>query len=443
MRILLCYFAISALLLQLGAVAALGAEDQGQVARWSFDRHTDDALVNEDVSPQAEMQGFAEFTKGVKGDCLVLDGVTTVVDGVKQPAVNLGNEFTLTAWVALGCYPLNKAPVVELGASDSPKLELAIDAKGRAVVGLQTADGWMELKSKTALALRQWHRLAAVLGADQVLRLYVDGQPIANQKISAASSAVSLVTPLIGRSRIKQKPEGTIRPEGTGEVYDYLDGALDEITLLDRPLTDQEIADAYQSASPLPESPLPPRVLPSGPAGPGPFGAFYTHLKFYPQWDRPWRVGAQADVVVRFEDLPGRFIFWRGTSYIPHWVTENGIWFNNEFTETWEGVQGCGEPMSDKQCRFSHVRVLESNAARAVVHWRYALVDVFYKHARVDPDSGWGDWTDEIYTIYPDGTSVREVTLHSTAPNSRMSGKKALWSWGRGLVRNSRWSPTR
>ncbi len=131
--------------------------------------------------------------------------------------------------------------------------------------------------------------------------------------------------------------------------------------------------------------PLAPRVLPTGPPGPGPFGAFYTRLKFYPQWDATWRVSDLADVVVRFDSLPIRFVFWRGTSYVPHWVTENGIWYNNEFNETWTGVKGCGEPMSDKQCRYSHVRVIESTDARAVVHWRYALADVFYTIARTDP----------------------------------------------------------
>jgi hypothetical protein len=63
------------------------------------------------------------------------------------------------------------------------------------------------------------------------------------------------------------------------------------------------------------------------------------------------------------------------------------------------------------------MRVVESSEARAVVHWRYALVDVFYQHARVDPQIGWGDWADELYTIYHDDTSVRDVTLHSTAPD--------------------------
>jgi hypothetical protein len=66
-------------------------------------------------------------------------------------------------------------------------------------------------------------------------------------------------------------------------------------------------------------------------------------------------------VVVRFDRAPYWFTFWRGTSYIPHWVTENGIWYDNEFTETFPpGMVGSAEPMSDKQCRLlagAHSRV--------------------------------------------------------------------------------------
>jgi hypothetical protein len=72
--------------------------------------------------------------------------------------------------------------------------------------------------------------------------------------------------------------------------------------------------------------------------------------------------------------------------------------------------------MSDKHCAYSHVRIIETNAARCVIHWRYALVDVMGVRPRKDPVTGWTDFTDEIHTIYPDGTGTRKVTLHSTQP---------------------------
>jgi len=42
------------------------------------------------------------------------------------------------------------------------------------------------------------------------------------------------------------------------------------------------------------------------------------------------------------------------------------------------------------------------------------LNDVNYRIAWPDEQSGWGDWSDEYYTIYPDGYGVRKVILHTS-----------------------------
>jgi len=69
--------------------------------------------------------------------------------------------------------------------------------------------------------------------------------------------------------------------------------------------------------------------------------------------------------------------------------------------------------MSDYQARHSHVRIIENSDARVVIHWRYASVDVLYKHPNVCRNPGdWGVWTDEYLTIYPDGVGVRAVDVH-------------------------------
>jgi hypothetical protein len=136
---------------------------------------------------------------------------------------------------------------------------------------------------------------------------------------------------------------------------------------------------------------------------------------------RDGRIGNNADVVVNFPGTDFKFVFWRGTSYIPCWVTDTGVWYTNEFVERRgfhsPNTEGCVEPMSDKQCRYSHVRIIESNDARVVVHWRYAPVDVSYEHPFTDPVNKWFDWVDEVYTIYPSGVGVREVTVQTNRPD--------------------------
>lgn len=163
-----------------------------------------------------------------------------------------------------------------------------------------------------------------------------------------------------------------------------------------------------------------PHKLPSGADGPARFGAVYAKLKYTLEWDKRWRVSEDADVVVQFDGGPYKFVFWRGCSYIPCWVTEHtGPWFTNEFFER-RGWLGGGdsmmEPMSDKQCRYSHVRVVENNDARVVVHWRYTPCDLNYNQGYIDKETGWGDWADEYWTIYPDGIAMRRATLFSSGP---------------------------
>jgi len=164
------------------------------------------------------------------------------------------------------------------------------------------------------------------------------------------------------------------------------------------------------------------KSLPAIPKGNNGFHAYSTRLNYTKEWEKPWRVGKFADVVVTFPNCEAGFIFWRGAGYIPNWVTENGIWYNNQFVERISSgikeTKGCVEPMSDKQCRYSQVRIIEDNEARKVIHWRYAPVDVQYHHPYVDPENGWYDWVDEYYVIYPDATSVREATLYSTEVNA-------------------------
>jgi hypothetical protein len=378
---------------------------------------------------------------GVRGQALLLDGQTSriIQPAAQVPAIT--RAFTVQAWVALGAYPLNAAPLVDLLEPAQGGFLVGVDIHGHPTGSVHTDQGVQSLAAPDALPLHQWHQVAAVLTPGGDLQLWVDGRKVAEQRLAGHFvPAPPTLDLLIGRARTKAKPAGAIRLEANAEIFATLDGALDELKVHDRALDARELAAEFAAVQPPAATPVPLRVLPTGPAGA--FGAFYTKLKFYPAWDAAWRVGDNPDVVVRFGDLPVRFVFWRGTSFIPHWVTENGIWYNNEFCETWGSVKGCGEPMSDKQTRYSHVRVLESNPARCVVHWRYALTDVFYDIARQDPATGWGDWADEVYTIYPDGTAVRDITLHSSEPAAPHEWHESIVVMGQGFSPQNSIEPT-
>ena len=374
---------------------------------------------------------YVKIVPGVSGNAIQLDGYTSYILREGQDAPDVSGAFSVEGWVALGAYPTHWCPIVDHSRVSDKGYLLGIDALGHAGFKICTAGKWHEVQSEKRIPLRKWTHLAGVYEPDIGITLYLDGKRIASAEVGGEFVPAYDSALLIGRHSIKRKPYGTLRPHATAAVYTFYDGLLDELKIYNRALSSDEIADSVRKSRPSRKPPLSERRLPSGPPGPGRFGAIYTTLKYYDAWDAPWRVGDHADVVVRFDESPCRFVFWRGTSYIPHWVTENGIWYDNEFNETWS-EKGCHEPMSDKRCQHSHVRVIESNDARVVVHWRYALVDNWYNMAKVDELTGWGDWTDEVYTIYPDMVAVRKVTLHSSQPASPHEWHEAIIVMGPG-----------
>ncbi|WP_165248967.1 hypothetical protein [Paludisphaera soli] len=132
-------------------------------------------------------------------------------------------------------------------------------------------------------------------------------------------------------------------------------------------------------------------------------GAF-TSLDYAKGWDP-----ALKDVVVAFPN-GARFVFWRGSSYIPFWAGR----FNSGACYEWAEVMtrqpeavDCVEPLMDKELRYGRVEILESTPARVRVRWTYQSTDLNYKV--------WGDQAVEEYTFYPDGFGTRVVDLKTDA----------------------------
>ncbi len=116
---------------------------------------------------------------------------------------------------------------------------------------------------------------------------------------------------------------------------------------------------------------------------------------------------ALEDVVVA---LPGggRFVFWRGSSYVPFWMSPMGTGLSYEWAETGPmpgGFVDCVEPLMDKELRYGRVEIIESTVARVHVRWTYQSTDFVY--------NVWGDAAQEDYYFYRDGYGTRVLTLKS------------------------------
>jgi hypothetical protein len=127
----------------------------------------------------------------------------------------------------------------------------------------------------------------------------------------------------------------------------------------------------------------------------------YSSMRYADGWDPALR-----DVVV---SLPNgsRFVFWRGSSYIPFWAGESNTGLSYEWAETSPPPDGvdCVEPLMDKELRYGRVEIVESTPARVHVRWSYQSCDFNYKV--------WGDSAVEDFHFYPDGFGTRVLTLQS------------------------------
>jgi hypothetical protein len=400
------------------------------------------ALVLDFTSLDGRVRGNGWLVPGVSGQALQLDGIAAHVLVPADSVPRLTGSFTVEGWVALGAYPFNDAPILQQNGA-AAGFFLGIGDRGQVRFDVTAGGERLNVVSASRLALRQWTHVAGVFEEGRGITLYVNGESAGAAQGTGAFEQAAGSDLWIGRNADEMEQTGSVGARRQQPTRILLDGILDELKVTPGALSGADIATAYARLRPTTPPPLEARSLPTLPPGPHTFGAVYTRLRYYKGWDDVWRVGDQADVVVRFDQAPYWFTFWRGTSYIPHWVTENGIWYDNEFTETFPpGMVGSAEPMSDKQCRFSQVRILESSEARAVVHWRYAPLGVGYLPAYPDPLTDWADWTDEIHTIYPDGVGVRKIVVHSSKPDADREWHEGIVVMGPGMTPNDAIEPT-
>jgi len=404
------------------------------------------AYVEESKSgKEFDLEGkYYKSVKGVKGNAALLDGYTAYIeiedeydeendlDIINIPRIT--GDFTIEAWLALGAYPKNYCPIVDHLRDKADGLHrgcfLGLDAFGRPTVRIATDGKQEELSATDIIPLNKWTHVACTYSEETGIKIYLDGKEVANRKLDAKfapaiNELVGKTSMLIGKSRVAYRPYGTIRPYGTKPSFTFLDGILDELKMYNKAFSSNEIAKSFNALKTEEAPQLPERKLPTGPKSPGVFRAVNTTLPYYEGWDAPWAIGDNADIVVQFDESDCKFIFWRGTSYIPSWVSENDIHFNNGFNEGWNDHGSC-EPMSDKKCKYSSVKIIESNEARVVILWRYGLVDVTGTFAFEDPTTGWGDWTNETYTIYPDMSGVRKDVIFSNAPNAEHEWQESM-----------------
>lgn len=419
---------------------------------WKFDENHDIEMnygerwaryktVESMTGTEFEIRGLAKYVPGVKGSAMKFDGFSSYVQGrIERPESEDEDEeeelipsqnITVEAWIAMGSYPWNWAPIITIGKYKITGFYLGVDSRGR--LGFQVSDAtsvWHEALSplhddtKLGMELMKWHHVVGTYSAEKMeLAVYINGKLEGTYTDFTFDYGIAYSDLRkgfrMGKNREDLAPTEPIRDWATYPSRYTFDGIVDEIKIHDEVLSSEKIADIYNSTTPENEPLFHPRKFPTVKPS-GRFAANYTRLKFYPEWDALWPVGDYMDVVVQFDELPTKVMFWRGTRYSACLVSENGKWMADQSRETgnnWflgQGPRedmptGCIEHMSDTQCRSSRVAIIENNDARVVVNWRYLQMDVQFRQKDVPNETGFGEWGNELYYIYPDGVTVRKV----------------------------------
>ena len=361
-------------------------------------------------------RGRLRNARGALGKGLKCDGLTSCIIRKAAKAPKLAGPFAIEAWVAPQTYPWNWCPIVAQNRDEEAGYYFGLDADGHVGLLLAVDGQWKTCVSETRLPLLKWSHVGGTFDPKQGITVYINGAKAGFLPVVGALQPAEGTDLRIARNHKRRPLAHLLHTKYTIPAAYSFDGLLDEIKIRRGTMTDQAVHEAFVSAKPSTDPDLRLRRLPSGPKGATRFGAFYAHLKYDEDWDALWR-GVGPDVVVGFDSNPCRLVFWRGISYAPCWVTENGKWFSHEFMERSParagGMCGCCESMSDKRAQYSHAKTLENNDARTVVYWRYSPCDIRYAIPYADEETGWGDWAEEYHTIYPDGVAVRKVVMHS------------------------------
>jgi len=374
---------------------------------------------------QDTFKGNFEYVEGVSGSGCKFDGFTTRIIRTAIKVPDLSTAFSIEGWIAP--QSTRQAAIVSQEKEYQKGFIFGL-FNGRLGIQMAIGDKWIECLSDMEVPLRTWSHITMTFQQNQKINLYLNGRNVGSLDIEGRMTAARTEDLLIGMTKRKDLSEVyQIQARSRGffisgfsvgqtplsterkPVYINMafDGLLDELKLYNETLSAKDVRELSNEYKPKVEKPLYRRRFPTGSDVSNPrFGASYGRLPYYDEYENTLRIGDYSDILVRFDLLPIKLMFAHSNTYIPIWVTENNKLMGDQSVEI-NGINGWYEVMMDKQNRYSHVRLLENHDARVVVHWRYALCDRFYEIARPDEMTGWGDWADEYFTIYPDGVTVR------------------------------------
>lgn len=226
------------------------------LAAWPFDEGSghsawDAAAGRRDEIEHAQRKGRFQppqgppWGKGVSGAALSFDGYSTYIRRsaaeIRQPSEGL----TVSAWIAPRTYEYgmeNRLAAI-VSQHDREKSEgyiFGVTRHGEWSLQLGIGGEWIELHSRDpALPLQEWSYVAATFDGT-AMKLYLNGELAASKSVAAGS----VIAPSLEDLTVGRNNRGAVLVEPF--VMNHFSGYVDELAILDRALSAEEISRYYE-----------------------------------------------------------------------------------------------------------------------------------------------------------------------------------------------------
>lgn len=212
-----------------------GSQDTSLVLYLSFDE--EDVEEEQDLSPYGNngtIGGFPEWTDGKFGKALVFDSVDDQVVVPTSENLDIEDEITMMAW-ALADENLTadwrtvvgKSPTSVLG-QNSFAYDIRTDQTGTLRFSLNIEGVWTHVMGPI-LGIDTWYHIAGTYDGSTMI-LYLDGEAIGN---TATSGSINVVADPVC--------VGNIVDAAGGGFNEYWSGAIDEVRIWNRALSEEEV----------------------------------------------------------------------------------------------------------------------------------------------------------------------------------------------------------
>ncbi len=211
------------------------------LVRWSFDKVSGRRLDAECAIPDAEMSarvyGKVELVQGVAGKAFRFDGQTYAEVDSESARIGLNlRNFTIAAWIKPEVVDGRWGIVAKRTRHAATPFVLAI--RNRSLV-YEATDGegkWTtyNFAGPPVLKAGQWQHVAVVVEEGKQATLFVNGKPVATNRVSGQKLATNGMPLRIGWEAWGGNPP---KPDVPG----FFHGAIDELAIWPRALTEEEI----------------------------------------------------------------------------------------------------------------------------------------------------------------------------------------------------------